>query len=709
MRTITFVFSLLLLMQTAFSQTNKKEIDLTTAVMQQYRSLAPKTISGFHWLPNQQFVHTGENKDLLVRNMDGDTLHHLQLSAINEELSESNSDTLRGFRITEVYEGKIFLRGNMKFFSVNPDGSELQQVLTYPENAENITFNPSSSSVSYTVGPNVYYKSSNSPERQVTNHTAESEVSAGIAIHRSEFGIRNGLFWSEDGEMVGFYEMDESEVTDYPLADYTTIPGESRPLKYPMAGQTSHTARVGIYDASRDTTYYLQTTGPRDQYYTNFTFSPDGKKAYVAIVNRGQDKMQLNEYNSTTGAFVKTLFTEENEAYVEPERAPIFLKDGRFLWFSERDGFDHLYLYEKEGTLVRQITSGDFDVLDYHGQVEGSILVEVVQGLMSEALAMADLNSGKLKKITKDESSFSVSFDRESKLFLVREKSMTVANDVYLMNSKGKKVLNLVEAEDPLTEYQMGDIELPVIEATDGTKLQGRLIKPYDFDPDTSYPVIVYVYGGPHAQLIRNNRTAGAPLWMFHAANRGYVVFTVDGRGSGHRGLEFEQATFRNLGDVEMEDQLAGVDYLKTLAYVDSTQMAIHGWSFGGYMTTSMMLRQPGIFDVGVAGGPVTDWSLYEIMYTERYMDTPEENPEGFEKAKLNKYVENLEGDLLLIHGLDDDVVVPQHSFSLLESFVDAGVQVDFFVYPGHPHNVRGKDRIHLMTKVLDYIDLHLD
>jgi dipeptidyl-peptidase-4 len=221
--------------------------------------------------------------------------------------------------------------------------------------------------------------------------------------------------------------------------------------------------------------------------------------------------------------------------------------------------------------------------------------------------------------------------------------------------------------------------------------------------------VIVYVYGGPHAQMITNNRTAGAPLWMFHAANRGYVIFTVDGRGSGHRGLEFEQATFRNLGNVEMEDQLAGVDYLKTLPYVDSTKMAIHGWSYGGFMTTSMMLRQPGVFGVGVAGGPVIDWSLYEIMYTERYMDTPEENPEGFEKGKLNGYVENLQGDLLLIHGLNDDVVVPQHSYSLLESFVDAGVQVDFFIYPGHPHNVRGKDRIHLMTKVLDYIDLHLD
>lgn len=703
------IFSILITAQVAFSQSPKKEIDLTTAIMEPYRSLAPKTISQFHWLPNKQFLHSGENQDLLVRNMDGDTIHRLQLNSINEELADADADTLRRLRVAEVHKGRIYLSGKGKYYVVDSDGSDFEQILTYPENAENLTFHAAANAVSYTVGPNVYCKSSGSPERQVTMHGVESEVSAGIAIHRSEFGIRNGLFWSEDGSMLGFYEMDESEVTDYPLADYTSLPGKANPIKYPMAGQASHTARVGIYDAKRDTTYYLKTTGPKDQYYTNFTFSPDGKTAYVAIVNRGQDTMQLNAYDTRTGNFQETLFTEESEVYVEPERGPIFLDNGQFLWFSERDGFDHLYLYEPNGSLIRQVTAGDFDVLNYHGQIDGGVLVEVVDGLMSEALTIADLNSGKLKKLTGDESSFSVNFDSESKLFLVRERSMTIANEVYVMNSKGKKVLELVEAEDPLNEYQIGDIELPILEAEDGTKLQGRLIKPYDFDPDTTYPVIVYVYGGPHAQLVTNNRTAGAPLWMFHAANRGYVVFTVDGRGSGHRGLKFEQSTFRNLGDKEMEDQLTGVNYLKTLPYVNTDKMAVHGWSYGGFMTTSLMLRQPGVFDVGVAGGPVTDWSLYEVMYTERYMDTPKENPEGFKKARLNQYAKDLEGDLLLIHGLNDDVVVPQHSYSLLESFVDAGVQVDFFVYPGHPHNVRGKDRIHLMTKVLDYIDLHLD
>lgn len=690
------------------AQDEPKEIDLTSAVLQQYRKLAPQTIRGFHWVSDGSFLHSNDKGNILIKDNDGETTQEFSLKDVNDLLRQSNLDTLSRLVVADVMNGKIFLYGKNRLYALTSNGSSIEPALIYPDQIGHKEFQLASSSVAYIKGPNVFVKTGNSPEIQVTNHSHNAQVSAGIAIHRSEFGIYKGLFWSENGTRLGFYEMDESPVTNYPLADYTSIPGEVNLIKYPMAGQASHEARVGLYDVLTDTTIYLQTTGPKDQYYTNFTFSPDGKAVYLAIVNRGQNKMKLNRYNAETGAFEKTLFIENNDKYVEPERGPIFLSDGKFLWFSERDGFDHLYLYNADGTLIRQLTTGEFDVLTYHGEVSGGVLLEVVEGLMSEALIIVDLKNGKARKVSTSPSSFSLSFDTSSKHTLVREKSMTVANKVYIIDAKGKNILNLVNADNPLSDYQIGDIELPVINAEDGTKLQCRLIKPYNFDPDTTYPVIVYVYGGPHAQLIRNSPTAGAPLWMFHAANRGYVVFTVDGRGSAHRGLAFEQAIFRNLGDVEMEDQLTGVEYLKSLPYVNTSRMAVHGWSYGGFMTTSLMLRYPEVFDVGVAGGPVTDWNLYEIMYGERYMDTPEENPQGYEKARLNSYVENLEGDLLLIHGLDDDVVVPQHSYALLKSFVDAGVQVDFFTYPGHPHNVRGKDRVHLMTKVLDYIDQRL-
>ncbi|MEO7174468.1 MAG: prolyl oligopeptidase family serine peptidase [Saprospiraceae bacterium] len=243
------------------------------------------------------------------------------------------------------------------------------------------------------------------------------------------------------------------------------------------------------------------------------------------------------------------------------------------------------------------------------------------------------------------------------------------------------------------------------IKSTDNTTdLYARLIKPLGFDPSKKYPVLVYVYGGPHVQLIQDAWLGGADMFLHYMASQGYLVFTIDNRGSGGRSLAFEQATFRQLGEVEMQDQLAGVKWLKEQSYVDQDRMACFGWSYGGFMTTSMMLRQPGTFKVGVAGGPVIDWSMYEIMYTERYMDTPQTNPEGYKKSNLNQYITQLKGKLLIIQGQEDDTVVPEHSATLLNTSVAKGVILDYYPYYNHKHNVLGKDRLHLYKKIEDYI-----
>jgi dipeptidyl-peptidase-4 len=269
-------------------------------------------------------------------------------------------------------------------------------------------------------------------------------------------------------------------------------------------------------------------------------------------------------------------------------------------------------------------------------------------------------------------------------------------------------VKTLLNAEDPLKNHFIGNIELGKITGHDGTALNYRLIKPTAFDPSKKYPVLVYVYNGPHVQLVNNGYLAGGSLWMNYFAERGYLVFTIDGRGSANRGKKFEQAIHRQLGNAEMEDQLAGVEWLRKQPFVDEGKMAIHGWSFGGFMTTSLMLRQPGVFKCGIAGGPVLDWSLYEVMYTERYMDTPQENPEGYKENNLSNYVKNLSGPLLMIHGTDDDVVVMQHNMRFLKTCITNNIPIDFFAYPGHAHNVRGKDRVHLMHKILDYVEHEL-
>ncbi len=714
MRKLTLIIALVFLELYSGAQgvrEDVKQLDLRTAVMEQYGALLPENLADFRWLDvKDRFSHRGNSGELVIRNTDGDTVKVWTAADIAKR--NPGIDSLTGMRISDYANGLYYFKNGQTFYSLNPESGVATKVLSFPEGAENIEFHAGAGRLAYTVGPNVFVATSEMPKIPVTTYDERGRISGGIAIARSEFGITKGLFWSKDGRRLGFYEMDESLVTDYPLANYDTYPGKETPLRYPMAGQDSQKARVGIFNVDDQSTIYLDTPGPRDQYLTNFTFSPDGRSAYIAVLNRDQNHMKLNAYDSNTGRMLLTLVEEKNDIYVEPEHPPIFVEGnaGRFLWYSERDGYDQLYLYSTDGKLLRKVTDGQYDVLDIWGFADGgrTAVVKTTDGLMGEAVLTVDLEKGKTRKITKEDGSYSGAVQPGGDLLMVRQRSMTVPNLVEITNLKGKVQHTLINAENPLEDYAVGAIQLPVLTAEDGTQLQARLIKPYDFDPTVKYPVLVYVYGGPHAQMISQGLTGGAPLWMFNMANRGYLVFTVDGRGSANRGLKFEQVTFRNLGDVEMRDQLTGVDYLGSLPYADTSTMAIHGWSYGGYMTISMMLRQPGVFDVGVAGGPVTNWALYEIMYTERYMDTPQTNPEGFAQTDLRKYVDNLEGDLLILHGLDDNVVVPQHSYNLLKAFVDAGKQVDFFVYPGHEHNVRGIDRVHLMEKVLDYIDLHL-
>ena len=689
-----------------------KTLNLENTVFREFKDFYPQRLSGVEWISPDAFVNVGENQELLIRDLKGDTTKVITVAEVNKGLHAINVDSTRSVRPYAWLNSETFiLQCGGYLVRVNTKDLATEIELRIPKDAENLEFSKNSKYLAYTLENNVFIATPSDSAIQVTHHTKACKITAGVAIHRSEFGISKGLFWSEDGKTLGFYEMDESMVTDYPLVHYNPVPAEVNLIKYPMAGQKSHHAKTGIFHVETKHLVYLKTGEPLDHFLTNFTFSPNGKRAYLAEVNRDQNEMHLNVYNSKTGDFEKTLFTEKDAKYVEPQIPPYFPKGDSeaFLWMSRRDGFYHIYSYNADGKLLKQITKGDFEILEWNGQsVDGNtIVVTASAGLMDRGVYAVNVKSGKMTSLVSDNGMYAVTMGKGDH-FVVRHSSPEIPGKTTVMSAKGKTVSTLLDPENPLDQYEIGKVEFPILKADDGTPLQGRLIKPYDFDPSKKYPVLVYVYGGPHLQLITNDFKASASMWMYEAANRGYIIFSLDNRGSANRGKEFEQAVYRNLGTLEMEDQLKGVDYLKSLPYVDSSKMAIHGWSYGGFMTTSLMLRHPGVFQVGVAGGPVTDWRFYEIMYGERYMDTPEQNPKGYETADLKNYADKLEGDLLIIHGLDDDVVVPQHSFTLIEKFVKAGVQMDFFTYPGHEHNVRGKDRVHLMTKVLDYIDLHL-
>jgi dipeptidyl-peptidase-4 len=482
-----------------------------------------------------------------------------------------------------------------------------------------------------------------------------------------------------------------------------------------MAGGTSHEVTLGVYRPATQKTVFLKTGGPADHYLTCVTWSPDQQFIYVALLNREQDHLWLNQYSAATGELVKTLLEETDAKYVHPTHPLTFVpgKTDQFIWWSERSGYRHLYLYNTQGKALRQVTTGNWVVNELAGfdtKRQEVIFTASKESPLEKHIYAASYarKQAAPRRLDSAPGWHDAQASTSGDYILDAYSAAETPYIARIAASSGKWEQNILTAADPLKDFQRPQIRQVTLKAEDGTPLYGKLILPVNFDAAGKYPVIVYLYNGPNVQLIRNAYPSSGNLWYEYMAQHGYVIFIMDGRGSDNRGMAFEQATFRQLGTVEMDDQLRGVDYLKSLPFIDQHKMGVHGWSFGGFMTTSLMLRHPGVFQVAVAGGPVIDWSMYEVMYTERYMDTPQENPEGYANANLLTKTKNLQGRLLLIHGTNDNVVVWQNSIDFLKACVDNEVQVDYFVYPGHLHNVLGKDRVHLMQKITDYFDENL-
>ncbi len=675
-----------------------------------YRALLPESILDFQWMmDSKSYTQLAADYQSIQKGLaTKDDLETL--------VTLSDFNKIAGVQFRHMYgvqwkdASKFWLSQGGKYVEFDVSNKTAKVLVELPKDAENPSQSESAGHVAYTLDNNVRIVGADGTEYLVTE-IDDPNIVSGQAIARSEFGITQGFFWSPNGSHLAFYQKDESNVADYPLLDNSTTPGTLRKIKYPMAGQGSEKARVGIYNLASRKLVYFEAKNGEENYLTNVSWTPDSKYVLVAEVNRDQDHMWLNVYDAATGNFVKTLLEEKSDTWVEPEHPAFFPEDDsyNFVWISEKDGFNNLYYYDFEGTLIKKLTDHDFVVNNIIDYVAGRIYYQTTGEKAIESHVYSVDLKGKVKIITRAKGMHSVDVAPNGKYFHdnFSSHSLGYANNHWILDGRGKIVTKKLEADNKLEVYKVGTIEISTIEGKDGSKLYTRMIKPSDFDPSKKYPVLVYVYGGPHAQMITDSWGAGASGWMLWMAEQGYIIFTVDNRGSANRGKAFESQIHRQLGTVEIEDQMTGVEYLKSLPYVDANRLAVHGWSFGGFMTTSLMLRQPGTFNVGVAGGPVTDWKYYEVMYGERYMDQPEQNPEGYEQASLFTHAENLEGDLLLIHGTVDDVVVMQHSLSLVQTFIKAEIQMDFFPYPMHPHNVRGKDRDHLMRKVLEYVMEH--
>ena len=537
----------------------------------------------------------------------------------------------------------------------------------------------------------------------------------GQSVHQNEFGINGGLFWSPDGSRLAFYRMDQSMVTPYPLVHINTRKATEEKLYYPMAGMPSHHVTLGIYDVASGQTTYIKTGEPKEKYLTNISWAPDSKTVYIAEVNREQNHMDLKAYDPATGDYIKTLFSEHNDKYIEPQWPMRFIpgRDKEFVWQTRRDGYTHLYRYNVDGKLLGQITRGEWEITDFLGFADGGKTIVYSSTQLSpidRVIASVSIDGRKTRILTPQAGWHVGQLSSDGKYLLDTYESLKNPTENRLLSvATGKPIATLYQSKDPEAGFINPEITFGTIKAADGvTDLHYRLLKPTNFDPAKKYPTIVYVYNGPHAQLVQNRFHAGCLGWDLYMATKGFVIFTVDGRGSAHRGAAFEQVIHRHLGKNEMADQMKGVDFLKSLPYVDADRIGVAGWSYGGFMTTNLMLTYPDVFKVGSAGGAVTDWARYEIMYGERYMDSPQDNPEGYKETNLSLRAGNLKGRLLLIHGTIDPTVVWQHTQLFVDACVKAGTYPDYMLYPEHKHNVLGVDRVHLNYTMARYFMDHL-
>lgn len=607
------------------------------------------------------------------------------------------------------------------------------------EGPTNFDFCKENGYMAYTIGNDLYVAhegdfSSMVNPKVTGNQQQEKDVVYGQAVHRNEFGIMKGTFWSPKGTYLAFYRMDQSMVTDYPQVNTTARIAELVPDKYPMAGMTSHKVTVGIYNVKDGKTIYLQAGDPTDRYFTNISWGPDEKSVFVIELNRDQNHAQLVQYDAVSGQKIGVLYEEKHTRYVEPQHPLIFLPwdDSQFIYRTQRDGFNHLYLMDTKTKLKGEwktgkdsedqyceylktipLTEGNWlvqDVLGFNAARKEIIIASTEISPLQTNIFSLNVKNGKRTLIGMEDGTHQAKLSASGTYLIDYFTSNNVPREISILPTTGKKGTTLFTATDPLKEnYNLPEITVGTIKAADGeTDLYYRLIKPVNFDPNKKYPTIIYVYGGPHAQMIHNTRFYDARGWDLYMAQQGYVMLTVDNRGSDNRGIKFENCTFRHLGTEEMKDQVQGAKFLQSLPYVDADKIGVHGWSFGGFMTTNLMLTYPDIFKVGVAGGPVIDWQFYEVMYGERYMDTPQANPEGYKESNLRLKAGNLKGRLEVIIGGMDPTCVPQHSISFLRACIDAGTHPDFFIYPEDGHNMMGHDRVHLHEHITRYFLDHL-
>ena len=681
-----------------------------------YRKFVPENRYTTWW--GDELIHTEAKQCSVIDKKTGKESILFTLEEINKyAVSDGSSQVKNLFSASFPYPDKplVLLRNGATMRLYNWKTKKTEWCINTADEGEVAEWNANSKATSY-IEPKsqqLHIRTADGNDTQLTTDGSR-EIVYGQSVHRDEFGIHKGMFWAPNGQKLAFYRMDQSMVADYPQVNIFDRIAKCEPDKYPMAGETSHKVTVLVYDLTTKKTVTLQAGDPTDRYFTNIAWSPDSKTIYMFELNRDQNDCRLVSYDAQTGKKIAELYRETHDKYVEPQHPIAFLpwNNNLFIMQSQRDGYNHLYLYQTNGKLVKQLTKGKWVVLDvigFNAKDKSIVYTSIEKHALQTNTYTVDVKTGKRRLLDNGRGYHSPSLSPSGTFIVDKYSEPTVPRNIEIINTANGKRTQYFEAADPWKEYQVPTFTCGTIKAADGTTdLYYRMVKPANFDENKKYPLVLYVYGGPHAHNVDARWHYASRSWETYMAQKGYILLILDNRGSERRGRDFEQAKFRQLGQIEMQDQMKGIEYVKTLPYVDADRIGVHGWSFGGFMTISLMTNYPETFKVGVAGGPVIDWKWYEVMYGERYMDTPQANPEGYSKTSLIPQAKNLKGKLQIIQGTNDKTVVPQHCLSFIAECIKQGTQPDFFVYPGEPHNMRGHQSVHLHERITQYFEDYL-
>ena len=681
-----------------------------------YKNMTPGDRTLLWW--GDRLVHVEASACYTVNPSNGKESPLLTAADLNRSIEAAGGDktaTLQG-AVSFPYPDQplALVTGTKAYTLYNFKTRRVECRIAKTGNEQAVAWNAKSRLLACVTGDNLYVGG-----KQLTTDGSR-DIVYGQSVHRNEWGIDGGLFWSPDGKLLAYYRMDQSMVTDYPEVNIPEVDDSTHriatpaPEKYPMAGQATHKVTILVYNTASGRSVQLQAGDPTDRYFTNVAWSPDSKTVYVFELNRDQNDCRLVSYDATTGGKIAELYRETDPKYVEPLHPIVFLpwNADQFILQSQKDGYNHLYLMDKSGHEIKQLTSGKWVVeqlVGFNPQHQSVIIASNELNPLQRNLFAVDLNTGRRTLLGSDTGWHTPALSASGRYLVDKYQAPDVPRHIDIVNVDNGRKLAYYDAPDPWAGYTVPTYECGTIKAADGvTPLYYRMVKPAHFDPAKKYPTVVYVYGGPHAHNVDAGWHWRSRSWETYMAQRGYVLFILDNRGSENRGRDFEQATYRQLGQEEMKDQMKGVEFLRTLPYVDTTRLGVHGWSFGGFMTISLMTNYPDVFKVGVAGGPVIDWKWYEVMYGERYMDTPQSNPEGYAKTSLLPKAKDLKGKLQIIIGYNDPTVVPQHALTFLKACIEAGTQPDFFTYPGQGHNMRGHQSVHLHERITQYFDDYL-